>query len=85
MSKLKPGFASTLNFDYPKIKEVIFLDLEESIHSQIPKMVDCDLIITCGDWESNQNCEILVDIARLLEIEVIHQIRFKEYAQENYN
>jgi hypothetical protein len=49
------------------------------------RMTKSDLVVTIGDWHLQKNCAKLVEIARILDIPVIHETSFDKYVSEKYN
>lgn len=71
------------DFDHENLQEVKFnLKVAKNLGNQISK---CDLVVTCGDWNDSEICERAVQMARLMEIDVIHQTRYKDYVGKKYN
>lgn len=80
--------------DHPKLsdftkegvtKKVELMDNSLGLRNSICQLVHSDLVVTAGEWHSDKNCVSIVDIARKLKTKVIHESRFKEYAEENHN
>lgn len=71
-------------FDHPKVVEVLILG-DSTLNYDVAKMLRADLIVTVGDWSENQDCIKAVQVARIMEKEVIHQSQFESYVEANYN
>lgn len=61
-----------------------FQDKEAVMKSLASKMIACDLVVTHGNWFDFEECQALVNIARLLNIEVVHYSRMNERLSNKY-
>jgi len=58
------------------------MDVDEYTKRCSRTLVYCDLMVTHGDWYSFPECVRLVELARLLKIEVIHEFGIKVWADQ---
>lgn len=82
----------TLNiFDFvtPKCTGVLVTEFSCNMQTQLISWVktlcDCNLVITTGEWSENQHLFSLVNIARSLQITVIHESNFQKYVEQHNN
>lgn len=73
--------SSITEFEERNILSVYMIDPEEENQSVI-RLVKSNLIMTIGDWSKDPFCNKLVQIARILEKEIIHESQFKKYAEQ---
>ena len=71
-------------FDDPKISEFLKFGSEE-LKTDVSNMLKFDLIVTIGNWFESEDAKKAVEIARLMELKVIHESNFKNYVEQNYN
>lgn len=74
------GFA---DFDIPELLSVEFNS--ENLKNIGKQLSTTDLVVTCGDWNNCETCDKSVRIARLMDIEVIHHTRYRDYVEQKYN
>ncbi len=48
-------------------------------------MLRSDLVITVGDWYEDTNCNKAVQVARIMDIEVINETTFQNYVEQTNN
>lgn len=75
------GIAPINDIADENIQSVHLIDHEEEEQSVI-RLVKSNLIMTVGDWSECSFCNKLVQIARLLDKEVIHESKFQKYAEQ---
>src|SRR5690554_1420805 len=56
---------------------------KDALCSLVSRMIHCDLIVTHGDWFNFSECVKLNEIARLLDIEVVHYSRLEDRLSTN--
>jgi len=71
-------------FSHEKINAIEVFGNSE-LKFDIRKMLTADLVITCGEWYEDDNCKKAVLIARTCNMEVINELQFKNYVEQNYN
>lgn len=78
-------------FDFitPKCTGVLVTEfsfnMEAQLISWVKTLCDCSLVITTGEWSENQHLFSLVNIARSLQITVIHESNFQKYVEQHNN
>jgi hypothetical protein len=75
------GIAPITEFEDSNIHSVHLLDHENESDTVI-RLVKSNLILTVGNWSEDPFCDKMVKIARLLEKEIIHESKFKKYAEQ---
>ena len=45
------------------------------------QIAKCNLIVTLKDWETESLAQKIIEIARITETSVVHEINFKNYVQ----
>lgn len=70
-------------FDHENLLEVQFI--ASSMKGIAKQLSITDLVVTCGDWHHCLECNKTIELARLIDIEVIHQTRYKDYVKQKYN
>lgn len=72
------------DFTHEKVVEVLTFG-ESDITYDVAKMLRCHLIVTVGGWFSDENCNKAVQVARIMNKEVIHGSSFNSYVKEKYD
>ena len=49
----------------------------------VRKMLRSDIVVTVGDWHSCENCIKAVQVARIMNLTVIHETNFKNYVEQS--
>jgi hypothetical protein len=48
-------------------------------------MLGSDLVVTVGYWHEDENCNKVVQVARIMGKTIIHETHFRNYVEQNYN
>lgn len=72
--------------DIEQVSEVhCFHGLEEDIKENTALLSTIDIVVTRESWHESDPCCILIQIARLLKIDVVSYLSFTKYAQSDNN
>lgn len=55
--------------------------LESDIKKMVKQLADCDLVVTLPNWDEQKINFTAIEIARKIDIQVIHYSRFQNYVQ----
>jgi hypothetical protein len=64
--------------------EIVYQNEDRQLKNMVRKASRCELLITVGDWAENPTLKKLIDVARIMNIQIIHETNFKKYV-EQYN
>lgn len=86
--KPQPGLIA--KFDHPSITNIAvttfeFDNQDRCLRQMVRKSSKCELLVTIGDWAENDTLVRLVNIARIMNIEVIHETNFSKYVDQQQN
>lgn len=62
-----------------------FVSEKKNMRTWAKLLTNSKVILTIGDWALDKQLNDLVKIARILEIEVIHEANFKKYVEQQNN
>lgn len=71
------------DYDHESVAEINLI--ADDIRKAAKQITQAHIIVTCGDWNNSNLCVKAVEVARLLDFEVIHQTRFLSYVEQNHN
>lgn len=70
--------------DYTTEKTVEVLTFGEStLDYDVAKMLRCHVVVTFGNWHEDENCKKAVEVARIMNKDIVFASQFKKYAEEN--
>lgn len=72
------------DYDHPNVEGILTLNSCD-INHDVGRMLTSDLVVTVGDWNEDSNCVKAVQVARIMEKEVVHESQFKNYVEANHN
>lgn len=78
------GKVEMKDFEFPLLGEVLVLGFS-SFNYDVRKMLRSDLVVTVGEWHECENCNIAIQVARLMKQPIIHSTSFQNYVKQNYN
>lgn len=67
------------DFSHEHVKSIETLSSDSK--EMLVQLSKCDLVITLPNWDEKKENFIAIEIARKVEIEVIHYLRFQKYVQ----
>lgn len=70
------------DFTAIQINEFKFNRIENNVRLWVRMLTKSHLLVTVGDWQEDKNLQIIVDIARRLDIPVVPQSNFKKYVEQ---
>jgi hypothetical protein len=78
---------SVKDFDFENCTGITKIDFTfnnptNNLRAWVRVLAKSHLVVTIGDWASDKNLQILIDVARKLNIPVIPQSNFKKYVSE---
>jgi hypothetical protein len=62
-----------------------FVSNEKNLKKWVKFITSAKVVVTVGNWSTNQETSDLVRIARILGIEVIHEANYKKYVEQKNN
>jgi len=65
--------------------ERIYHHPDRQLKNTVRKASRCELLVTIGDWSENASLRKLVDIARMMNITIIHETNFQKYVDQSEN
>jgi len=72
------------DFDFPKLAEITVMG-NSSFNYDVRLMLRSDLVVTAGEWHEDSNCNKAIQVARIMEQEVIHETNYQKYVEQKYN
>lgn len=73
------------NFTIPgnNVLQEINVMHERNFNHDVRLMLRSDLVVTVGDWPEDTNCQKAVQVARIMDKEVINAISFRNYVEQS--
>ena len=71
------------DFDFPGCMEILTCQ-DRHLKTTTIRMMRSDLIVTLENWQDDEKCKKLIEIARIVGIKVVHHSIFKNYVQQNH-
>ena len=72
------------DFDFPNLAEIIVMG-KSKFNYDVRLMLRSDIVVTVGDWHEDENCNKAIQIARIMEQEIIHESKYRAYVEQKYN
>lgn len=75
------------NFTIPgnnTLEEIIVMH-QRNFNQDVRLMLRCDVVVTVGEWPEDTNCTKAVQVARIMEKEVVNAVSFRNYVEQSNN
>lgn len=77
-------------FEFPQMVEINMLgktdkDGQNDFRFDVRLMLRSHIVVTVGNWFEDEKCNKAVQVARIMDLEVIHHTQYKQYVEAKYN
>lgn len=78
------------DFEFPQMVEINMLGQTDEhglndFKFDVRLMLRSHIVVTVGNWFNDERCNKAVQVARIMDLEVIHHTQYKQYVETNYN